>query len=382
MKEKQLIARVLMAIAIAFFVQTAAQAQLGSLLKKAKDSVSKTAEKQVNKTVSGQVASVGNRPACPWVMSEEATFDANDFSGQKNVNAFIWNLDQQDEAQVQELRQQMDERFKYDMKLIQLGNQGMIKSDNPMYAELQNAKKEIDKWEDVYGCILHMFSIVISNISIQDGGISGVNNARYLVHSNQGGGFGAVAVGTITGECKFVDVFSSGGDKYLDDKAIGFAKRAVKRMRNIQKMGYNLKALFEETGYQPKDERMKLIYNLAGMYAGVTEKAIEHNKPENIQHMARPKAGALHASLKAKALAVAKAQNSNVTDVIITSDNWDVKMKGLVISHRSVYGYYLVKDANGTLALPRAWTQSYMGNGKYGDLRAGGVGVSAEFYVK
>lgn len=382
MKEKQLIARVLMAIAIAFFVQTAAQAQLGSLLKKAKDSVSKTAEKQVNKTVSGQVASIGNRPGCPWVMSEEATFDANDFSGQKNVNAFIWNLDQQDEAQVQELRQQMDERFKYDMKLIQLGNQGMIKSDNPMYAELQNAKKEIDKWEDVYGCILHMFSIVISNISIQDGGISGVNNARYLVHSNQGGGFGAVAVGTITGECKFVDVFSSGGDKYLDDKAIGFAKRAVKRMRNIQKMGYNLKALFEETGYQPKDERMKLIYNLAGMYAGVTEKAIEHNKPENIQHMARPKAGALHASLKAKALAVAKAQNSNVTDVIITSDNWDVKMKGLVISHRSVYGYYLVKDANGTLALPRAWTQSYMGNGKYGDLRAGGVGVSAEFYVK
>ena len=377
MKEN-LLFRMLMAIVIAFSVQTVANAQLGGLLNKAKQAAKQTAGNAVDK----QAANVGNRPACPWVMSEEATYNGNDYSNQKNLNAFIWNLDKLEKSEVEALRQQMDERFKSDMKLLKLKEQGMINSSNPMYAECQRAEKEIDKWETLYGCIMQMFNIVISNVTVQNGGINGVNNARYMVHSNQGGGLGAVAVGTITGDCKFVDIFSSGGDKFLDEKTINHAKNAVKRMRNIQALGYNLRALFEETGYKPQDERMPLIYNLAGMYAGVTEKAIEHNKPENIQRMARPKAGSLHASLKAKALAVAKAQNANVTDVIITSDNWDVKMKGLVISHRSVYGYYLVKDANGTLALPRAWTQSYMGNGKYGDLRAGGVGVSAEFYIK
>ncbi len=381
MKEKQF-ARMFMTIVVAFFVQTSANAQLGGLLNKAKKAVGNTTEKAVGKAADKTVSSVGGGPACPWMMSEEATYNGNDYEDPKNVKAFIWNLDKLEKSDVEALRKQIDERFKYDMKLLKLKEQGTVKSGNPMYAECEKAKKEIDKWETLYGSILQMFSIVISNVSVKDGGIQGISDARYMLTNNQSGGLGAVAVGTITSECKFVDVFSSGGDKFLDAEAIEWAKKAVKRMRNIQALGYNLRGLFEETGYKADDERMPLIYNLAGMYAGVTEKAIEHNKPENIQRMARPKAGALHASLKAKALAVAKSKHSNVVDVIITSDKWDVKMKGLVISHRSVYGYYLVKDDNGTLCTPRAWTQDYMGNGKYGELREGGVGVAAEFYVK
>ena len=203
------------------------------------------------------------------------------------------------------------------------------------------------------------------------------------MHSNNGGGLGAYAVGTINGNCKFVGVLSTSGDKYLDDEAIAWANRAVKRMRKVQILGYNIRGLAEEVGMPIKEtDYLPVLYNLAAMYAGVTEKAIANNKPENIARKARPAAGALHSSLKAKALAVAKAEDSNVTDVIITSKTWDVKRKGAAITHRSVYGYYLVKDKIGTKCVPRAWTQDYKGGGKYGSLRAGGVGTTEEFYIK
>jgi hypothetical protein len=77
-----------------------------------------------------------------------------------------------------------------------------------------------------------------------------------------------------------------------------------------------------------------------------------------------------------------KAEDPDVVDVIITSAVWDVKMKGLVPLLRNVYGYYVVKDAQGLMCLSRAWTEDYLGDGKYGKMRPGGVGVGSPFYIK
>jgi hypothetical protein len=118
------------------------------------------------------------------------------------------------------------------------------------------------------------------------------------------------------------------------------------------------------------------------MLAKALEEALEGNKPENIEYKAMPKAGAMHAKFKAEALAIAKADDPNVIDVIITSNDWDVKMNGLVPERRNIYGYYITQDKLGKICKDRMWTQKYQGDGKYGKLKAGGVGVSADFYVK
>lgn len=393
--------RVLVAAVVLFGMQATASAQLGGLGNKAKglvkgtvDKVARTqkekADKKVKevsqkakqKAVDKVLGSVG-RPDCPWTMSAESFYNGNDRSNPKNINTYIWNLENVSDEEVQALRDQMDARLKSNYKLLKAQAEGLITSNNPLFDECLKAKEEISRWDTFYGALAQMFYICVSGIRVEDGGIMGVADAKYLVHHNGGGGLGAYAVGTINGDCKFVDVLSSGGDKYLDDEKIEWANRAVKRMRKVQILGYNIRGLATEVGMQIKGtDYLPVLYNLAGMYAGVTEKAIANNKPENIERKARPAAGALHASLKAKALAVAKAQDSSVTDVIITSKAWDVKRKGAVITHRSVYGYYLVKDKLGTKCVPRAWTQDYKGGGKYGALRAGGVGTTAEFYVK
>lgn len=388
--KKNMFTKLLLMAAVALFAQTTANAQIGSLINKARNAAKQEAgkakeevkEEAEAKAAEAAEATLGDRPPCPWTMSVEAMYNPNDYSDPKNINAFLWNLEKLETDEVQQLRDAMDARFRSDMELANKVRQGVIKSGTPLLSEYMNVRDEIERWETFYSAITRMFDIAISGLTYSDGGFSGVEDARYLVVSNKGGGLGACAVGTLGSDCKFVDIFSSGGDKFLDEETIAQAQNAVKRMKNVKVLCYNLKGLVKETGYDNKNKRLTVLYNLANMYAGVTEKAIEHNKPENIERKPRPAAGSLHASLKAKALAIAKASDANVTDVIITSNAWDVKKNGVVITHRSVYGYYLVKDANGTMAVPRAWTEKHLGNGKYGDLQAGGVGVSASFYIK
>jgi hypothetical protein len=57
-------------------------------------------------------------------------------------------------------------------------------------------------------------------------------------------------------------------------------------------------------------------------------------------------------------------------------------MKGIVPERRNIYGYIITQDKLGKKCSERVWTQKYQGDGKYGKLKAGGVGVSADFYVK
>ena len=57
-------------------------------------------------------------------------------------------------------------------------------------------------------------------------------------------------------------------------------------------------------------------------------------------------------------------------------------MKGIVPERRNIYGYIVTKDELGKKCSERVWTQKYQGNNNYGKLKAGGVGVSSDFYVK
>ena len=398
MRKQAVFKRILMTLVVVFIGNVAINAQLGGVLNKAKGMAKGAAEnvarkqkekadkkvkevkdKATQKAIDKILGSAG-RPDCPWTMDEKAGYNANDRSDPNNINTYLWSLENVSDEDVQALRDQMDARMKSDVKLLKAREEGLINSNNPLWNETMRAQVELKKWDTFYGAINQMFSIAISNVSVDNGGLKGVMEAQYLIHHNKGGGVGSFAVGHIGGDCKFVEL--GGNGTFLDDEKLNHAKSAVERMKKIKILCYNLKGLYEETGYKIASERFPVLYNLASMYAGVVGAAIEKNTPENIERQPRPKAGSLHSSLKAKALAIAKEQNPNVSDVIIVSSSWDVKKKGAVITHRSVYGYYLVKDQHGTKCMRRAWTQDYQGNGKYGALRAGGVGVEADFYIK
>lgn len=359
----------------ALCLPTTANAQFGSLMnaarKKAQSVLSKTkdaASRQAATSVSeatgtaGGSATVGTattRTAAPWPMqSAEPNYNG------KSSQEFLYGIMDESDEYLESLRQQMYDRYKANVPL----------KDNGDY----KARTENDNFWRFYYLIRSIVSSNIFNIELSPQGSIISENASYLITSRAGGGIGYMAMKK---NDKFVFTTLKGDGAYLDDADLATAKDAAKRMRKLQKLTYALHVMLKEAG-EECDKNIRVLYNYCGIYANAVEKAAEANTPENIERKPRPATGAMHASLRAKALQVAKADDSSVTDVIITSAAWDVKKKGVIPVNRNVYGYYVVKDKNGTMCLPRAWTEDYLGNGKYGKLRKGGVGVSSPFYIK
>ena len=352
---------ILLLVAIATFaIPTASNAQLNGLLKKGKEKAKNALKNEGKKAADKAVDAT--RPPLPWPMQNKPYYNGMD------AHEFLQSLAGQSKESVEALREQLYARYK--------SNAQLIKASGPKYME---AKQENERFWSFVSSAQTVMSINISGVDISSTGAITQNGVKRLVTGREGGGIGYYVVGDAPGEYRFVTLGMTGA--YLNDEELAVAKDAALRMRRMQDLFKGLHVMLEEVGEQC-DYRDRYIYNLAGIYAMGVEEACNKNTPANIQRRAMPKAGALNSSLKASALKVAKAQNPNVIDVVITSNNWDVKRKGGVISHRSVYGYYVVKDSNGKKCLSRAWTQTYLGGGKYDSLRAGGVGVEADFYVK
>jgi hypothetical protein len=172
-----------------------------------------------------------------------------------------------------------------------------------------------------------------------------------------------------------------GGDKvFLKADEMQKAKDYINHFHNIFLVSQSIGDFSKSLGEKP--EQHGFLPFRALEWVSRMNAAMANNTPENIEYRAMPKAGSMHSRFKAEALAIAKADDPKVIDIIITSDDWDVLMKGLVPERRNIYGYYITQDELGKICTERVWTQIYQGNGNYGKLKAGGVGVSADFYVK
>lgn len=115
----------------------------------------------------------------------------------------------------------------------------------------------------------------------------------------------------------------------------------------------------------------------------VLNKAVENNKPENMERRPMPKGSSLNSSLNAKALAAAKQEQSmsNVTKCVITTD-WEVERNAFgEILRRKCGGYIFYKDEFGLRANRVQWAQDYMGGGNYGATKLYGTGMES-FYVQ
>ena len=296
----------------------------------------------------------------PWPMSG-GLYKGND------ARAFLYGIADESDAELILLRDQYLARYKSNIGHISNFDQ----QSDQAYQENQNFLR----------FLYEMNTILLGNISnvwvSYDGSIDD-SRAYYLITRRGGGGIGCFATQK---DGKFLFVTKEGNGTFLDAEELAIAKEASVRMRKFQILTQGLRDVMK-TDASNYDANIGAMYDICGLYATAVEKACEGNTAANIERKPRPASGSLHNQLKAAALSVAKADDPDVVDVIITSSQWDVKMNGAVPVNRNIYGYYIYKDENGLQCYSRMWTEDYQGNGKYGPLRKGGVGTGSPFYIK
>lgn len=300
------------------------------------------------------------RTQAPWPMS------GGKYNGM-SPREFVYGIKDVSDEEIVALRDQNFARYKSNLPLIQnWGNGSDIAQE-----ENQNFLRLLYE-------IRTVVSANVCNVQVSSNGAINGSNAHYLITNRLGGGIGAFAMEK---DGRFQFVMKDDTGTYLNGEELATARDAAVRMRKLQQFTYGLNNMLKADANN-YDVNLGVMYNLCGMYANAVEKACEGNTPENIERKPRPAGGALHASIKAKALAVAKADDPEVVDVIITSGKWDVKTNAFGIPvNRNIYGYYIYKDEVGLQCCPRMWSEDYQG-GKYGSLRKGGVGVGSPFYIK
>ncbi len=296
----------------------------------------------------------------PWPMR------GGEYNG-KDVRAFLYGIADVSDAEIVQLRDAYLARYKSNLSHIS----NYDEQSDQAYQENQNFLRYLYEMNTIV-------NVNINNVWVSYDGTVDDSRAYYLITRRGGGGIGYFVTQK---DGKFLFVTREGDGVFLDAEDLAVAKDAAVRMRKFQELTYGLRDVMK-TDTMNYDPNIGAMYDICGLYATAVEKACEGNTAANIERKPRPAAGSLHGSMKAAALAVAKADDPDVVDVIITSSQWDVKMNGAVPVNRNIYGYYIYKDENGLQCYSRMWTEDYQGNGKYGPLRKGGTGTGSPFYIK
>ena len=385
MKAKSIKTLLVAAITLAAMsVPSTANAQLGGLVNKAKKKAEQVIDKKKEevkdkgkkaKEEAKMKAIETQRPPLPWVMAQDGTYNGI------GLEEFVERMAEMDitEDQLRELRSQLDARFKHNHELDKI-NSGPD-YDVKLWESIQ---KEYERYWQFYDKISSGTTAMINSTKITedaDGAVSvSTKGSMMLVNKfRQNGSAQGIILTSRNG--KYVFASLGGQGSYLSGADLEGAKKCAKQMHLFQIFSKDIRPLWDELGEKYSETKKYMYYN-QNVYANAADQALAQNTPENIDYKPMPKAGSMQAKFKSEALAIAKADDPKVIDIVITSNDWDVLMKGLVPERRNIYGYYITQDEIGKICKERVWTQKYQGNGNYGKLKAGGVDVSADFYVK
>ena len=356
----------------AMCVPATANAQLGGLVNKAKQKAKETVDKKKddakkegkNQAKQAKMQALETqRPELPWPMTKDGTYNGMD------VETFISQMEICKSTEAKQLKDKMLARYNHNKTI--LATPGL---DNQIK---ESVEQEQERFLDFYYCIRSKVDLMLTNVPtpVTDGKTItfDTSNATWFFRGHMTSYSAVEENGKV-----FFRNYLSGDKAFLDEEDMELATAEKARALNYCIVTTGLRDVLD-SGSQEYNN-LWFLYDKANVYTDRFFKAVQNNSPENIEYRAMPKAGSMNAKYKAEALAIAKESNKDVIDVIITSSDWDVKMKGLVPDHRSIYGYIVTQDKYGKKCSSRAWTQSYQGNGNYGKL--GGVGDTSEFYVK
>ena len=371
---------------------TTANAQLGGLMKKAKEKAKEKVEQVVDKKKNEVVekgkekakeakndaqfqALNSQRPEMPWVLGRQARFYFSDDELKAYIDEGLAKLTE-DEAK--DLREKLFARYKNNLMLQTAMKEAGI-DDYNLSEGIRNEQEMFHIFYDELEARVSHRSLGVINESLDLDKASAT--FKYQDPSFTISACNAVCTAGKDASGKMcLRKMVGGGKVFLNGDELQKAKKQIQHFRNIFIISQSIGEFAREVGDKP--ERHGFLPFRTLEWLNRMNAAIENNKPENIEYKAVPKAGSMHAKYKAEALAIAKADDPKVIDIVITSNDWDVLMKGLVPERRNIYGYYITQDDLGKKCTERVWTQKYQGNGQYGKLKAGGVGVSADFYVK
>ena len=373
---------------VAMCAPATAHAQLGGLVnkakKKAKEKVEQVVDKKktdVQEKAKEEVKNAKNdakmkaleaqRPPLPWIMG------LSKFSEDTIKEFARETLGKLPDDNVIALRDSLCARYKSNKLLMAALKEAQI-DDYRLNESLENEQQRFnDFYNQLEWSIVPSLLLGVKGEKL-DGESATMKYERPRYHVVAGISTYS-AFKTVKGDVYFMSVL--GGTRvFLKANEAAEVQAEIDRVRKIILLSKGIGTFAKEVGDKP--EAHGFLPFLAEDWVNRVDAALANNKPENIQYRDMPRAGSMHAKFKAEALAIAKAENPKVIDVVITSDDWDVLMKGVVPERRNIYGFYITQDELGKICTERVWTQKYQGSGKYGKLKAGGVGVSTDFYVK
>ena len=393
MKTKSIKTLLVAAITLAAMsVPATANAQLGGLVKKAKEKAKEKVEQVVDKKKTDVVekgkekaketkndatfkALNSQRPEMPWFLGHPAQHYFYD----DELKAFVdEGLGKLSEDEAKDLREKLFARYKNNIMLQAAMKEGGI-DDYNLSESIRNEQEMFHIFYDLLEAkVVNNSQGLIDGSLDLDGESATFKNERPSFWIPAGNAMLSAVKGA-SGKVVFRKVVG-GGTVFLKGDDLQEAKDYIQLFRNIFNVSQSIGNFAKEVGDKP--ERHGFLPFRTLQWLDRMNAAMANNTVENIEFKAMPKAGSMQAKYKAEALAIAKADDPKVIDIVITSNDWDVLMKGVVPERRNLYGYYITQDEIGKICKERVWTQKYQGNGNYGKLKAGGVGVSSDFYVK
>lgn len=385
MKTKFFLRSLFIAI-LALGICASADAQLKGILNKAKKAVKDNTETTTttgpSKTETIKSNSYPSGPTAPKLM----TLNPNEYASVAYFEELLWGMRKTSSSQAKSLADQLSSRAKFDNDMIAKMKSGSVEKD---YDALDKFQNELSCWESFYGTMSQIVNLISGAYVHKDE--NGryytddcprfvVGMTKYDVPASQEGVKGKATFTRRQGKAFFcepnLDPFFANNDQ------LETAKLDLNMMSNFATLieGYPIEwCRTSKQGVMADD--FYICYLKIRAYVNALNESINGNSVENIEFKPMPKGGKLNASLKAKALAVEKAKDSEIMDCIITSDIWDVKKNAAGIPvRRVVYGYIIYKADHGKMATKVAWAEEYQG-GNYGPLHSFGVGTGS-FYVK
>ncbi|MBR5723774.1 MAG: hypothetical protein IKX62_00185 [Bacteroidales bacterium] len=405
----------LLPVVLLLLVSAQANAQLGNVLNRAKNAVqqgiSRTTQQAsgtiinavegndkgddtgkvtnaLSSVVEDQKPTIPEGPEIPELMTKSPSFNSYDATGQY-MNSIAWGLRKTSNEEARQLAAKLTARAKWDRQTLAEIEAGKYEYEYDQKMKIEN---ELADWTNFYSV---MGGIVSSHFTAE---LKKDENGLWFYQGNtlfsvgmRVTGVPASEEGVIPGKAT---LFTSRDNKAFfctssyeptvaSAEQIEMAKRDFNMMVNIAILfeGYPVDYCYEtERGVMADD--YDVYYQKALFYASTVKQAIDNNSPDNIEFKPMPKAGALNGSLKAQALAAEKLKRTDLVDIVITSDSWEVQTNALGVPiRRVIYGYSIVKTDLGKMANRVSWSEDYQG-GSYGKLHAYGVGAGGSFYVK
>lgn len=405
----------LLPFVLMLLVSAQANAQLGNVLNRAKNAVQQgvsRATQQASGTVINAVEgndkgdntgkktnalsslteeqkpTIPQGPEIPELMTKTPSFNSYDATGQY-MNQIAWGLRKTSNEEARELAAKLTARAKWDRQTLAEIEAGKYEYDPERKMKIED---ELADWTNFYTVLGSITNTSFSaELKKDENGLWYYEGTHLFFVGMRVTGVPASEEGVIPGKST---LFTSKNNKSFfctssyeptvaSAEQIEMAKRDYNMMVNIATLfeGYPVDYCYEtERGVMADD--YDVYYQKALFYASTVKQAIDNNSPDNLEFKPVPKAGALNGSLKAQALAAEKVKRTDLVDIVITSDSWEVQTNALGVPiRRVIYGYSIVNTDLGKMANRVSWSEDYQG-GSYGKLHAYGVGAGGSFYVK